>query len=339
MQNWDFCRSVMSAQILVSLGEELGAPIHALLHNSGLSQTHLNNPETVVEAQSELAVIRNLLGALPPIEGLGLTAGQRYQLSAYGIWGFAIASSPTPRKAIELARNYQELTFVFAGFTIATRGDKTCIIFDDSDVPEDVRLFCLEREMAAAAVIMRELLGSDFQPDRVCFRHPRPSYAERYHDSFGGPVEFNAEYNALEFPNSLLDIPRTVGNENTANLLAKQCGELLASRSARRGLSGKVRELLLRQRPMEMDMEAVARSLHMTSRTLRRKLDAEGSSFRQLSDEIRLTLAEELLRSTPLSIEQIAERLSYADASSFSQAFKRMTGNTPGAFRKTHQRR
>lgn len=339
MQSWDFCRSVMSAQILVAMGEELGAPVHALLHNSGLTKGHLSNPETVVEAQSELTIIRNLLATTSPSQGLGLMAGQRYQLSAYGIWGFAIASSPTARKAIELARNYQELTFVFAGFTIASGASKTGIIFDDSDVPEDVRLFCLEREMVAASVIMRELLGSDFQPDRVCFSYPAPAHVERYRDYFGNKVEFNAEHNALEFSNALLDIPRTVGNENTAALLAKQCGELVASRSARRGLSGKVRELLLHQRPMQMDMEAVASSLHMTSRTLRRKLDAEGSSFRQLSDEIRLTLAEELLRSTPLSIEQIAERLAYADASSFSQGFKRMTGNTPGAFRKTHQRR
>ncbi|WP_372862540.1 AraC family transcriptional regulator [Spongiibacter sp.] len=339
MQNWDFCRSVMSTQLLVTLGTEYGATPSAMLRNSGLSEASLSNPETLVEAQSELSVIRNLLRELPPIDGLGLIAGKRYQLSAYGIWGFAIASSPTARKAIELAQTYQQLTFAFASFNIDISGDRTRILFDDRDVPEDVRLFCLEREMAAAAVIIGELLGSHCSAPRVYFRHPAPHYAKCYQQHFGHAVAFNADCNALEFSSALLDLPRSVGNESTANLLAKQCGELLASRSARRGLSGKVRDLLLRQRPMQMDMEAVAASLHMTSRTLRRKLEAEGSSFRQLSDEIRVTLAEELLRGTPLSIEQIAERLSYADASSFSQAFKRMTKQTPGAFRRAEQRR
>ncbi len=339
MQNWDFCRSVMSAQILVALGREYGAPVHALLHNSGLSESCLNNPETVVEARSELAIIRNLINALPPIDGLGLLAGARYQLSAYGIWGFAIASSPTARKAIELAQTYQQLTFAFASFTIHIKDETTCIAFDDRDVPEDVLRFCLEREMAAAAVILRELLGDNFHAARICFRYPAPSYAPTYRQHFDSPVEFDAECNALEFSSALLDVPRSTGNESTANLLAKQCNELLSKRRARRGLAGKVRELMLRQRPMQINMETVASALHMTSRTLRRKLDAEGSSFRQLSDEIRETLAEELLRGTTLSIEQVAERLSYADASSFSQAFKRMSGKTPGAFRKSAQPR
>ncbi|MBQ0797375.1 AraC family transcriptional regulator [Zhongshania sp.] len=334
MKAWDFCRSVTSVQILVALGVEYGAKQSALLLNTGLNQQSLNNPETVVEASDEMAVIRNLQRELPELAGLGLYAGERYHLSVYGIWGFALASSPTVRKAVELSQTYQELTFVFSGFVVEEARDYACLVFDNSDVPADVALFSIEREIHAAMVIMREIVGQQLGEEWVTFKHARPAHSDLYERFFRGRIEFSASKNALMFPRSVLDEPRVVGNGATASLLDKQCSELIAKRTARKGISGKVRDILLRQRPMTMDMEVVAESLCMTSRTLRRKLDAESTSFRQLVDEIRMTLAEEMLTGTRLSVEQIAERLCYADASSFSQAYKRMSGQTPGTLRK-----
>jgi len=338
MKSWDFCRSITSVQILVALGLDHGAALEQLLLNTPLDQNSLNNPETVVEASAEMTVIRNLLRELPHLPHLGLRAGERYPLSAYGIWGFALASSPTARKAVELSQTYQELTFVFSGFTVEERGDHAILVFDNADVPVDVRLFSIEREIHAAMIIIREMIGANMGEEWVRFQHPRPANAGLYEQCFRGKVEFSADRNELLFPRSALDKPRAVGNLATASLLDKQCSELIAKRSARRGLSGKVRDILLRQRPMSMDMEIVADVLCMTSRTLRRKLDAEKTSFRQLADEIRLGLAEEMLAGTRLSVEQIAERLNYADASSFSQAFKRMSGQTPGMLRKQGRR-
>ncbi|WP_269621290.1 AraC family transcriptional regulator [Zhongshania sp. BJYM1] len=334
MKTWDFCRSVTSVQILVALGVEHGAKQSALLLNTGLNQQSLNNPETIVEASDELMVIRNLIRELPDLAGVGLYAGERYHLSVYGIWGFALASSPTTRKAVELSQTYQELTFVFSGFTVEETGEYVSLVFDNSDLPADVALFSIEREIQAAMLIIREIVGPQLTEEWVTFRHAPPPHHELYQRFFRGRVDFSAPQNALIFPRRLLDEPRMVGNDTTASLLDKQCSELIAKRSARKGVSGKVRDILLRQKPMTMDMELVAESLCMTSRTLRRKLDAESTSFRQLVDEIRMTLAEEMLTGTRLSVEQIAERLCYADASSFSQAFKRMSGQTPGALRK-----
>jgi AraC-like DNA-binding protein len=338
MKSWDFCRSVTSVQILVALGLEYGASLSALVRDTGLDKASIANPETVVEASSEMAVVRNLLAELPWVAGLGLLAGARYHLSAYGIWGFALASSPTTRKAMELSQNYQELTFVFSAFTVKEEGDYASLVFDSSDVPADIALFSIEREIHAAMIIMREIGGSKLGAEWVRFEHARPTHAALYDTLFDGRVEFSAPRNELIFPRTLLDEPRVVGNDATASLLDRQCSELVAKRIARQGVSGKVRDILLRQRPMTMDMELVAESLCMTSRTLRRKLAAETTSFRQLVDEIRMTLAEEMLSGTRLSVEQIAERLCYADASSFSQAFKRMSGQPPGVLRKQSSR-
>jgi AraC-like DNA-binding protein len=79
-------------------------------------------------------------------------------------------------------------------------------------------------------------------------------------------------------------------------------------------------------------MDSVARQLVMSPRTLRRRLEAEGTSYRALVDEVRQALAEEMLATGALTVEDVAIRLGYAEASSFIYAFKRWKGTTPAAY-------
>lgn len=108
--------------------------------------------------------------------------------------------------------------------------------------------------------------------------------------------------------------------------------ELLERYCARVGLSAKVRDRLARN--MELDMEAVAEAMCITSRTLRRQLAEEGTSFVAIRDEVRVALAEEYLVVLKLSVDDTAYRLGYMSASAFITAFRRITGETPLAFRK-----
>src|SRR3546814_13153037 len=101
----------------------------------------------------------------------------------------------------------------------------------------------------------------------------------------------------------------------------------------RPGLSSKGRELRAARAADRPDMETTARELLMTARTLRRRLLDEGTTYAELRDEVRQTLAEEFLSGPRMSIEQIAARLGYAEATSFINAFRRWSGDTPHAFR------
>jgi AraC-like DNA-binding protein len=78
-------------------------------------------------------------------------------------------------------------------------------------------------------------------------------------------------------------------------------------------------------------MGAVADRLGVSERTLRRRLAGEGTSYQRLLDEVRASLADELIGTGRLSVEEIAVRLGYAEASSFIAAHRRWTGETPGA--------
>ena len=82
------------------------------------------------------------------------------------------------------------------------------------------------------------------------------------------------------------------------------------------------------------DMETLARKLNTTSRTLRRRLHLEGTSYQDLLAEVRCNLAKEYLRSTRMTTEDIAETLGFSDAANFRHAFRRWTGKNPSDFRR-----
>ncbi len=333
MTAWDFRRSATSAQLLVQLGQEQGLSAQECLKGTGMTPEQLADPAAEIEAHQELQVVRNLQRAARNVPGLGLKAGMRYHLTAYGIWGFAMISSPTFRSAVRVGIGYLNLTYIFNGLNSVEEGRDFRMELDDRSIPEDVRQFLVERDAAAIRLIQLELFSAAIPLKRVEFRFARPRYAAQFKKIFGVMPLFGREINALVLDSALLDRPLPRANQRTAELCERQCRDLLNQRRARTGVASQVRDRLLRA-PTEMaDMERVADELYMTSRTLRRKLDAEGTSFRELMDEVREALAEELLATGHLSVEDIAERLGYAESSSFIHAFKRWKGAAPRSYR------
>ena len=101
----------------------------------------------------------------------------------------------------------------------------------------------------------------------------------------------------------------------------------------RTGIAGRVREALLVNLARPTSLEAVARHLKMSTRTLRRKLSEESTSFRVLLDDLRVQVAIKYLRDTNLTIEAIAAALGFSDGANFRHAFRRWTGRPPQEFR------
>jgi AraC-like DNA-binding protein len=94
-----------------------------------------------------------------------------------------------------------------------------------------------------------------------------------------------------------------------------------------------VREALMEKPGQFATFDQVALRLKTSTRSLRRKLAAESSSYRQVLDQVRETLAKAYLRDTRLTVEEIAARLAYSDAANFSHAFRRWSGTAPGRYR------
>lgn len=327
-------RPVVSAQLLTRVAAEHGLALADCLRDTGLTANALVDPATEITAAQELQLIRNMLRGLGPIPGLGLDAGLRYHLSSYGIWGFAILSSPTFRSAAEIAVRYLDLSYAFARYRLEPRGEDMLIILDDSNVPEDVRQFLVERDFAAWANAAWEMRPGGFPARSAHFRFQRPSYAWRFDKLCGVRPQFGASINAVLIDAEALDMPLPQADPRMARMCEEQCRQLLTRRRARSGFAGQIRDRLLRSPGEIPSLEAVAGELHMAPRSLRRRLDQEGTSFRSLVNEVRQTLAEELLTSTHMTLAEVAERLGYTEPAAFHNAFKRWKGVSPSAFRR-----
>ena len=331
--HWDFPRHIASTRILVGLGRENGLSITDCLTASGLCAQDIEQADLIIEATQELQVIRNLMRHLGPDQGLGLDAGQRYHPTTFGIWGFALQSSPTVWKAVEVGIRFTRLTSVFCQPRTAQNETQALLICDDAGVPDDVRDFLVERDCAMIAQLQRDVMGMQLPLTQLTFRRATPTYADKFEAVFGMRPQFEQARNLVCISTEIAQMPLPQGDVFAFKLCESECLKLLERRKLRGGIAGQIRDqLLLHSRNMP-SMTEMAANLKLSVRTLRRRLSNEQVDYASLTEAVRRMLAEELLHTTDMTMEDIAERLGYSEPSCFSRAFKRWSGQAPLAYR------
>ncbi len=336
MRYWDFTRSPASVHLLVGFGHENGLTSTQLLARSGLSLGQLSDPNVEVTAAQELCVTGNLLRLLKRPAGLGLEVGKRYHFSVYGVWGYGIISSKSGIEALELAVRFLPLTFAFTVITVHREAGLIHLRFGAPDLETHLQQFLVERDMAAAAILLSEIGSTNFGLERICFEAPAPSLSAHRMPAkvLGAAPEFGANTNCLVFRETSLQQALPQANPLTAAMCEQMCKQLMERRRVRVGTSTIIRQYLSAiPGDTPADLATMARMLNSSPRTLKRRLQEEGTSFTQLLAESRAKLAQELMRDSSLTLTDMADRLGFSDLSSFSQAFKRWHGVSPRAFR------
>ncbi|CAB3748443.1 AraC family transcriptional regulator [Burkholderia sp. MSh2] len=333
MSFWDFTRSPASARLLVDFGDERGVPHAKLLAGTGLADTQLDDPNVEVTAAQELRLTGNLLRALGRAQGLGFEAGLRYHFSAYGVWGYGLIASATGHDALALAMRFLPLTYAYTVITYREEHGMGVLNFGAPELDGDLSRFLVERDMTAAAVLLQEIASDDFALSRFTLQAARaPSLVVP--PIAGAEPVFSARANSLAFDRAFLDRPLPHANPLTVSMCEQMCAQLVDARRARLGTSEMVRQYLgATSGTAPFSLEDMARLMNTSPRTLKRRLQEEGTTFRTLLAQARGVMAETLLGDARLSLTDVAERLGFSDLSSFSQAFKRWYGVPPGVYR------
>ncbi|MFF3223307.1 AraC family transcriptional regulator ligand-binding domain-containing protein [Nocardia suismassiliense] len=331
MASWEWRRSVTNAAILVELGDDHGLTQDQCLRGTDVDPRLLKTPGGEITAAQELAIVGNLVTLLDDPPGLGVEAGTRTHLTTHGVLALAVLSSPTMRQAIDVAMRYFSLMTSFARAWHIYRDDEILLYGDDRDLPGELRAFLAERDVSALLTNWFMVFGVPPPVVRVEIAGGlRPRLAPLF-DSFEIPSSESAELQLAVFDATGIDEPMPQASPLTAQLFEEQCDDLLQRRGLRQGVAGTVREMLMHRMNSRLSQEDVAAGLHMSLRTMRRRLAEEGTSYRQLCAETFGTLAEELL-ATGLTVEDVAYRMGYSGAPSFSNAFKQWRGVSPGRF-------
>ena len=333
MPSWDYNRAIDSMRIMTEMAVEFGIPESSMLAGTGIGVEHLQEPDVIVEAKQELQLISNLVEQLGHIPALGVIAGQRYHFNTFGALGFALVSSSTLFEALQIGLKYIQLTFAFCQFTLQDQGDVTHIGIDDTGVPDHLRQFVIERDVACFVTLQREIFRQITPLVHLDLAVSEPADTSPYGDFFGVVPGFDRPSNRLVLDSHQLMRRMPQASDLARRSAEKQCETLLDQRQKRAGLAAEVRQLLASRASSMPDMEEVASCLNTIPRTLRRRLERENTSFAALRDEVRQALAEEYLTVPRLSVEQVAERLGYASTTSFINAYKRWYSITPSTRR------
>ncbi len=322
--------------LLPALGvmTSLGFDRQACLKGTGILLSQLDDANARMSLQQELGFYRNTL-ELSGDPAIGLQLGEPYVPQCYGLFGYALLSAATFRHALTLTENFGRLTFSFFTFKHGVCGKQTW--FSLSEPPpferELVDLY-LDRDMAAAVVDFREILGGPFPIEEVYVTHDGHDRQQDYSDYYGCIVHFSADSNKLVFSSALLDKPLPQSDPESSRHFQQQCQLLIAKLTTQGHFVDDVRMLMLARPGFFPDIDYVAEKLGMSTRTLRRRLKEEGGNYRALLDEIRFGLAREYLGKTNLPMEEICGLLGYSESGNFSHAFRRWSGQSPRDWRR-----
>lgn len=176
-------------------------------------------------------------------------------------------------------------------------------------------------------------IGRPLTPKRVEFQRA-PLHREMYERHFGCPVKFKAAQNALVFSKADMELPFVTHNADLLATVAPQLEAELAQQLAQKTFSeqakGILKQLVVGKRPGIQDL---ARELHLSTRTLQRRLTEQGLTFQRLLEDARRELARHYLLYSSRELNETAYLLGYEDANSFFRAFHEWEGTTPGQWR------
>ncbi len=321
---------------LVVLGEllaELGVDPVPLMKAEGVELPLLRGADARVDPAAELAVVRRALAASEQPD-LGLRAGRRHHFGRFGIWGLALASSPDLAGAIRVGLRYIGLVHTFLEWRFIEDDPVPRLQATEAQPLGPVRRFIIERDTAACVTLLEDLTGGRLALTAARFPYPAPPWAEAYLDVFGPAVDFDAPRIVLTMDPGQLGRPLALSNPLAARLAEEQCRELLAGQRPAASTTERLRETLLARPGFFPSLTAAAASLGLSTRTLRRRLAAEGTSFRAELEGLRRELAARYLGDARLSVTETAARLGYRDVAAFGHAFRRWYGESPGRWRR-----
>jgi AraC-like DNA-binding protein len=320
---------------LVEVLAEQGIASQDSLKGSGISPDQIYDASVLTSVRQYAAVCRNAVN-LSSDPATPFRTGSRLHLAAYGMYGYALMSCLSLRDYFRLGVKYHRLATPTLTIEWEEFPDRAVWTFPDafdSNLQRDVQQFLLEQQYTQHVTHLQDVAGRRCPPVRARFSYPAPAYADIYPEYLGCPCDFGAEQCELIYDSAILEVRPQLAHRHSAALLQETCDRLIGQAKTSFGASGEVYQVLMRNPGEFPGMETVAATLKMTSRTLRRRLEAEGTSFIAIVNDVRCSLATEYLKTTRMSTEDVAMLVGFTDTANFRRALKRWTGKGPADIR------
>lgn len=319
---------------LLSLPAETRPIIDRLLAKHGFSRSQVKNPYDQLPLRSFIALTEDVAAALGRPH-LGLELGQAFGLTDLGPFYLLLASAGTLRAALELFSRFQHTWQTQTSMPTSRDAETTTYGYLIQDSTIWPRRQDAEFAISAMVAYIKQMTTPKWSPSEVHFEHSIDETQSDIKRHFKARVLGRQPLNAIVIANSELDRPLGghVGLKDKAFLAAleRHLSDLLKSEVRTRETVAEAAASIISRRlgRASVDCNDVAMELGLSVRTFRRRLMLEGTTYRDLLQEHRMSVARQMLEQRQMPLSALAERLGYSDLCTFSRAFKLWAGISP----------
>jgi AraC-like DNA-binding protein len=319
------------ARSLLHLLEQQGIVREQVLAGTGIQLAQLEYTERMTTHQDALLLTNAVRLTCDP--GIGYQVGLHSTLTWHGMLGYGLMSCATLREALELWSEFLDLRTTTFSMRLSERDGFAELHIHDLAPRAPMRICAVDRLMTMTTRLCEQLTQRLLPNMEIWHRGSEPLHYARYRKRVVA-TRFGTGICQIRFPVSDLDLPLANANASTLRHIKTQCERERAHLRRSDDLVIRTMDLLQRYDAGGYpNIEEAARVLCMSSRTLKRKLHKLGLSFRGLVDDARKDAVLRDVLNPVLRMDQIAERMGYADPANLTRAFRRWTGESPSRYR------
>ena len=302
-----------------------------LLLGAGIAPQLLDDPTARIPLEHYAALYNRINRALDD-EGFGLFSVPM-RVGSFEFLCRSVVTAPTLAAALERATRFLRVVLPDLAVTLECSREDARLIITETQALSVGRVFAFEWLLRLLHGLSSWLVGRAIVLDAVSFPYPRPQHADDYGLIYTAHSSFDAQQLVAHFAANLLDLPIRRDEAALQAFLVGAPGKLTMLYRRDRETVLRVRNALRDALPEGKPLAEVASALHLSQRTLHRRLADEGSSFQAIKDALRRDLAIDRLIKTQQPLSRISADLGFADASAFYRAFVSWTGMAPTHYR------
>jgi AraC-like DNA-binding protein len=307
--------------------------LEPLLSRVGLTIEQIDDPEQRIDAHNQIAFLEAAAEALSDVF-LGLSLAEEFDCRDLGLLYYVMASSDTLGDALKRASRYSRITNEAIVLQyLEAREPKLRLTY--AGIPRHADRQQIEFCILAMVRVSRLLSGRQLLPKHVSISHVRSKGISKFAHFLGKDIEFASSADEIAFPAGCGEWALTNADPRLNTILLKVCEESLNARKTTKAFRVTVENTIAPLLPHgQAHATAVAKKLGMSERTLARRLATEGVTFMEVLQQLKANLARRYLEDEGMPISRTAWLLGFEDASSFSHACRRWTGNSPRELRR-----
>ncbi len=332
--------SIPALKQYVEMARSCGLDIEQLMQNADIDPALLDDNCSRITGE-QLQEFLALVIPLTEDECFGLHTSAHIQPSSYSVLGYIAMNCATLGDALARVPAFEKIVGDMGVTTSFCEGTHTFVRWHCNYQHPLVRRHLIENVFGSWTRYTRWMTGEEHKdPAEVWFEHQPPSdrslIKSEYEALFRCPIQFDKPISAIVIPNEHLEHKLKQADTQLLLTLEDHATQILTEIDKGQSLKHKVKNMLRLMIKDEFPRkEIIAEKLGVNSRTLQRRLSEEGSGYQEILNELRYEMAQNYLRNSRLSIDEIGCRLGFAEPRSFHRCFKQWSGVTPGKYRET----